>query len=85
VSIPFACKILKLAINTYIAPPNYRHTCVSTVTIFRFPATSMKLPWLASTLDDPAKKPEGAWFVVGETCRGRFTNKDDESDEVDGS
>jgi hypothetical protein len=54
--------------------------------ICRFPATvtlaSVKFPWLASTLEDPAKNPEVEGLPVGDAGRERFTNKSDELDEI---
>jgi hypothetical protein len=51
---------------------------------FIFPATSMNVPWFTSKLEDPAKKPEGAGFVIGDrSCEPR-TNKLDGSEEVGG-
>jgi hypothetical protein len=35
--------------------------------MFRSPAISVKTLWLALTLFDPAKNPEGEGFVIGDT------------------
>jgi hypothetical protein len=57
---------------------------MSTFVTFRLPATSMKVPWLASTPEDPAKIPEGAGFVIGDKSCEPCTKKLGESEEVGG-